>query len=77
MSDPRSRIAAWEAPALLGVPAGTVRSWASLGLVYSVGIDEQNRPLYPVATLEQLRDRRRRGPKRHATLEPRLTVHAR
>jgi hypothetical protein len=61
--DPRQRIAAYEAPALLGVPEGTVRSWASRGLVYSVGVDEQHRPLYLATDLQALRDRPRRGPR--------------
>jgi hypothetical protein len=61
--DPRQRIAAYEAPALLGIPEGTVRSWASRGLVYSVGVDQQHRPLYLATDLQQLRDRPRRGPR--------------
>lgn len=63
MTDPRRRITAAEAPAVVGVPEGTVRSWASRGLVYSVGVDPNGRPLYTVTDLEQLRDRPRRGPR--------------
>lgn len=66
--DPRRRIAAYEAPAVLGIPEGTVRSWASRGLVYSIGVDEQHRPLYAVTDLARLRDRPRRGPRRRLCL---------
>lgn len=60
-------VAAHEAPALLGVPAGTVRYWAShlagpdkLPLLAPRGLDGRGRPLYSRADLEALRDRPRR-----------------
>jgi hypothetical protein len=65
--DPRRRLAAYEAPDAIGVPAATVRGWAHHGLVYSCGIDQQHRPVYWQTDLEHLRDRPRRGPKRRPT----------
>lgn len=61
-------VAAHEGPALVGVPAGTIRRWASeasgddgLPLLAARGLDAQGRPLYWKSDLEQLRDRPRRA----------------
>jgi DNA-binding transcriptional MerR regulator len=69
-TDQRRRITAHEAPDTIGVPAATVRSWASRGLVYSCGLDGNSRPIYWQHDLEQLRDRPRRGPRQRVTVEP-------
>lgn len=69
--DERRRIAAYEAPAAVGVPAATVRSWARRGRIYAVAIDPQGRPLYLTADLTRLRDRPGLGPRR----PPHLTSH--
>lgn len=64
-------VAAHEAPAAVGVPAGTVRRWASepspadgLPLLAARGLDSRGRPLYWKSDLEQLRDRPRRATRR-------------
>lgn len=61
-------VAAHEAPDVVGVPAGTVRYWASdkntrdgLPLLAARGYDNRGRPLYAKADLEALRDRPRRA----------------
>jgi hypothetical protein len=59
--DTRRRITAAEAPHAIGVPAATVRSWASREQVYSCGLDANGQPLYWQTDLEQLRDRPHRG----------------
>jgi len=66
-------VAAHEAPTAIGVPAGTVRRWASepagadgLPLLAARGLDGRGRPLYWKSDLEELRDRPRRAARRRA-----------
>jgi hypothetical protein len=40
----------------LGIPAGTVRSWASREWLYSFGLDRVGRPMYRGQDLIRLRD---------------------
>lgn len=40
----------------LGIPAGTVRAWASRKRLYSQGIDLDGRPMYTRKHLVELRD---------------------
>lgn len=60
-------VAAHEAPSVVGVPAGTVRRWASektsdgLPALAPRGVDRHGRKLYAKADLEALRDRPRRA----------------
>lgn len=60
-------LSAAEAPTAVGVPAGTVRYWASapsadgMPLLAARGLDRRGRPLYAKADLEALRDRPRRA----------------
>lgn len=65
-------VAAHEAPDVVGVPAGTVRRWASepsrddgMPVLAARGLDARGRPLYSRADLETLRERPRRAA--HAT----------
>lgn len=64
--DPLQLVAAHQAPDVIGVPAGTVRRWASekkdgVPALAPRGLDDRNRPLYAKADLEALRDRPRRA----------------
>lgn len=70
VTDPRRRITAAEAPDVIGVPAGTVRSWASRSLIYACGVDHRHQPLYWLRDLEQLRDRPHPGPRTRVHLTP-------
>lgn len=60
-------VAAHQASDIVGVPAGTVRRWASepsvdgLPALAPRGHDNRGRPLYSRADLEELRDRPRRA----------------
>lgn len=54
--EPRT-IAAHQAPDF-GVPAGTVRYWASIGKLYARGLDKRGRPLYALADVRELAARR-------------------
>jgi hypothetical protein len=60
-------VAAHQAPDIVGVPAGTVRRWASeklsdgLPALAPRGHDNRGRPLYAKTDLEALRDRPRRA----------------
>lgn len=47
-------IGAHEAPAILGIPSGTIRSQASRGRLLARGLDGQDRPLYAVADIRRL-----------------------
>jgi len=49
----RHLIGAHEAPALLGIPAATVRQWAKRRRIYSRGLDRFGRPLYDVNDLRE------------------------
>lgn len=40
----------------LGIPAGTIRSWASRSVLVAFVLDEQDRPLYRTADLVALRN---------------------
>jgi hypothetical protein len=61
MSDKlRHLFTAAEAEVWLGIPAGTVRAWASRERVFSFGLDERNRPMYDRDHLVALRDSSRR-----------------
>lgn len=55
----RHLFSAAEAEVALGIPAGTVRSWASRKRIYPYGLDERHRPLFDRDDLVRLRDRRR------------------
>lgn len=41
----------------LGIPAGTVRAWASRKVIYSRGVDRLGRPMYSGAELIRLHAR--------------------
>lgn len=53
---PRYLYTAAEAERVLGIPAGTVRAWASRKLVYAYGLDDRDRPMYDRDDLLRLRD---------------------
>lgn len=52
----------------LGIPAGTVRSWASRERLWSYGLDLAGRPMYRGQDLIRLRD--------HPELDTRADQHA-
>lgn len=56
----RHLFTAAEAEVWLGIPASTVRAWASRKKVFSFGLDEQERPMYDRDHLVALRDSRKR-----------------
>lgn len=65
--NPLQLVAAHQAPKVVGIPAGTVRRWASektsdgLPVLAARGLDRRHRPLYSIADLEALRRRPRRA----------------
>jgi hypothetical protein len=56
--DDRRRITAREAETELGVPASTIRAWASASKqrLYAIGIDLKGRKLYRLSDVLTLRD---------------------
>lgn len=52
-------LTAADAHRYLGIPDGTIRSWASRGLLRSYDRDPSGRPLYDAADLHTLNDRSR------------------
>lgn len=60
MKEIRHTYTAAEAARYLGIPAGTIRAWASRKLLWSYELDEFNRPRYDRDDLIELRDNRGR-----------------
>lgn len=56
--DDRRVITATEAHRELGIPAGTVRSWASRRLIFAVSIGRDGQRWYRLADILALRHRR-------------------
>lgn len=56
MSDERRTMTAPEAERELGVPASSIRGWASLQKLFAVGIDQRGRKLYRVSDVLALRE---------------------
>lgn len=56
--DDERPVSAAEAARALGVRPGTVRSWASRGLLHSMGDDRSGRALYRLGNVRRLRDDR-------------------
>ena len=52
---PRHLFTAAEAERALGIPAGTVRAWASREMLWSYGLDVRGRPMYDRDDLLRLR----------------------
>lgn len=61
----RRHITAREAQDCLGIPAGTIRAWASLGKLFAVSIDRDGARWYRLADVLELREATRRRT-RHA-----------
>ncbi len=62
-TDARRTITATEAQACLGIPASTIRAWATQGRLYAVGIGPDRQREYHLADVLALREttqRRRR-----------------
>lgn len=45
-----------EAARMLGIPAGSIRAWASSKKLWAMGLDERGRPMYDREHLIALRD---------------------
>lgn len=68
----RHTMTAAEAARTLGIPAGSIRAWASSKRLWSFESDERGRPLYDRDHLIELRDKtRRRAPGAHRRRAPR------
>lgn len=60
-----ARLATARAFMVFGVPAGTVRAWASIGLIHAVGKAPGGAHLYDIAAVSTVADRPRATTKQH------------
>lgn len=59
-----ARLATARGFAVLGIPAGTVRAWASQGLIHAAGKAPGGAHLYDIAEVSAVADRPRKTPGR-------------